>query len=133
MVLLNLEYLTMQCFRHHERAAVAVCRHCGKATCVDCSNDTGQGIACSENCTAELQDAWRLTTRLKQNFGIGSTPPMPASVSMYAFFGAILAAVGAYLSVSRDQFDYLTIAMSAVFFVMAWLSYKRFKDACMSC
>jgi hypothetical protein len=123
----------MQCYRHQDHAAIAVCRHCGKATCADCSDDTGQGIACSENCAAELQEAYRLAIRLKQSFGIGLTPPMPASVSMYAFFGAILAAVGVYLSFSRHQFDYLSIAMSAVFFVMSWLSYKRFKDACLAC
>ena len=123
----------MQCFRHNQRAAVGVCRHCGKATCSDCHDDTGQGIACSPECAAEIQDEYRLTMRLKQSFGIGRTPPMPVSVSMYAFFGVILAAVGAYLTVSRDEFDYLSFAMAAVFFVMSWLSYKRFRDACLTC
>jgi len=123
----------MQCFRHEERAAVAVCRHCGKAACPDCSNDTGQGIACSQACAAEIQDTYRLTTRLKQSFGIGSAPPMPASISTYAFFGVILAAVGTYLSFDRDDLDYLSFSMAAVFFVMSWSSYKRFKDACLTC
>jgi hypothetical protein len=58
---------------------------------------------------------------------------MPASVSMYAFFGVILSAVGAYLSFYRDEFDYLSFAVAAVFFVMSWLSYKRFRDACLTC
>jgi hypothetical protein len=123
----------MQCFRHEARAAVALCRHCGKATCPDCSNDTGQGIACSQNCAAEIQDAYRLTTRLKQSFGIGINPPMPASVSTYAFFGVILSAVGAYLYFDRGDFDYLSFAMAAVFFVMSWSSLKRFRDACLTC
>ena len=123
----------MQCYRHQERAAIAVCRHCGKAACPDCSEDTGQGIACSAACATEIQETYRLITRLKQSFGIGLTLPMPASVSMYAFFGVILFAVGTYLSLSRDEFDYLSFAMAAVFFVMSWLSYKRFRDACLTC
>ncbi len=123
----------MQCFRHKERAAIAVCRHCGKAACPDCSDDTGQGIACSTNCAAEILDKYRLTMRLKQSLGVGLTPPMPASVSMYAFFGVILLAMGTYLTFDRGDLDYLSFAMAAVFFVMSWLSYKRFRDACLTC
>jgi hypothetical protein len=123
----------MQCFRHQEHAAIAVCCHCGKAACPDCCNDTGQGIACSTGCAADIHETYRLATRLKQSFGIGSKPPMPASVSTYAFFGVILVAVGSYLSFDRGNVDYLTFAMAAVFFVMSSSSYKRFKDACLMC
>ncbi len=123
----------MYCYRHDAQEAIAVCRHCGKAACPDCCEDTGQGIACSANCAAELQDTYRLTVRLKQSFGIGLSPPMPASMSKYAMFGAILLAVGVYLTFSRHDFDYLSFAMAAVFFVMSWLSYKRFRDVCLTC
>ena len=123
----------MQCFRHQEQVAVAVCCHCGKAACPECCTDTGQGIACSAGCVGEVQDRYLLTTRLKQSFGVGLTPPMPASVSMYALFGLILVVMGTYLSFDRGAFDYLSFAMGAVFFVMSWLSYKRFKDACLMC
>lgn len=58
---------------------------------------------------------------------------MPASVSMYAMFGIILLSVGVYLTFSRHDFDYLSFAMAAVFFVMSWLSYKRFRDVCLTC
>jgi len=58
---------------------------------------------------------------------------MPASVSMYAFFGAILLAVGVYLTFSRHNFDYLSFAMAAVFFVMSWLSYKQHRNMCLTC
>ena len=123
----------MHCYRHNVQEAIAVCCHCGKAACPDCCEDTGQGIACSANCAAELQDSYRLTVRLKQSFGIGLSPPMPASVSMYAMFGVILLAVGVYLTFSRHDFDYLSFAMAAVFFVMSWLSYKRYRDVCLTC
>ena len=71
--------------------------------------------------------------KLKQSLGVGLTPPMPASVSMYAFFGVILLAMGTYLTLDRGDLDYLSFAMAAVFFVMSWLSYKRFRDACLTC
>jgi sulfite exporter TauE/SafE len=82
---------------------------------------------------AQLQEHHQLQERLKQSFGIGRKPPMPASVSTYALFGLILLGVGVYLSFTRPGIDFLTFAMSAVFFVMAGASYKRYRDACLTC
>lgn len=55
---------------------------------------------------------------------------MPATVSMYAFFGLILLAVAAFVSMTRPGIDYLTFSLSAVFFVMAGVSFKRYRDSC---
>ena len=123
----------MQCYRHNEREAVAVCRHCGKAACSSCGEDTGQGISCSAACATELQESFRLRERLRQTFGVGTKPPMPASILMYGLFGMILLVMGVYLSYSRHNIDYLTFAMAAVFFVMSGISYKQFRDACVTC
>ncbi|NOX70630.1 MAG: hypothetical protein GXP15_15675 [Gammaproteobacteria bacterium] len=123
----------MQCYQHHEKHAVAVCRHCGKATCPDCCNDTGAGIACSSDCARELQENHQLQQRLKQSLGVGTNPPMPASVPTYFFFGLILLTTGIYLSLTRPHIDYLTIAVSSVFFVMSGVTYKRYRDACLAC
>ncbi len=123
----------MRCYQHHEQLAVAVCKHCGKATCQECCNDTGQGIACSQSCADELQDTASLQQRLKQSLGVGVNAPMPASIPTYFFFGMIMLLTGIYLSMTRPEIDYLTIAVSAVFFVMSGVSYKRYRDACISC
>jgi len=123
----------MYCYRHNDRQAVAVCCHCGKAACADCSEDTGQGIACSAGCVAEIQASYQLKERLRQSFGVGSKPPLPSSVLMYAIFGLILLAVGLYLTYTRPGVDYLTLAMSAVFIVMSGISYKRYRDVCLTC
>lgn len=123
----------MQCYRHIARDAIAVCRHCGKAACADCSEDTGQGIACSAGCAAEIQASYQLKGRLLQSFGVGSEPPLPSSVLMYAIFGLILLAVGIYLTYTRPGVDYLTLAMSVAFFVMSGVSYKRYRDICLTC
>ena len=85
------------------------------------------------SCAQELQQIYRLNGLLKQNFGIGSRPPVPASVSMYSIFALILLIVGVYLSYTRPGIDYLTLAMSAVFFTMAAITYGRYRDACPQC
>jgi hypothetical protein len=81
----------------------------------------------------ELQQTRRLEIRLGQNLGIGSQPPMPAAVPTYFFFGLILLVTGAYLSFVRPGIDFLTLAVSAAFFIMSAVTYKRFRDGCHTC
>ncbi|MCP4452183.1 MAG: hypothetical protein GY809_12025 [Planctomycetes bacterium] len=69
---------------------------------------------------------------MRQSFGVGAKPPVPASVPTYLFFGLILLVTGIYLSISRPGIDYLTLAMAAVFFVMSGITYKRYRDTCFS-
>ena len=123
----------MHCYTHRTKEAVAVCRHCGKAVCADCCEDTGQGIACSRTCAHELEQNRLLTARLKQNYGIGFKPPMPASVPTYFFFGLILLLTSFTIFFNQGRIDILTIAMAAIFFVMALGSYKRYRDNSETC
>ncbi len=123
----------MRCYQHPDIDAVAICKRCGKASCKDCSHDSSQGIACSEPCAQRLLEDEQLDASLKRSLGVGQNAPMPASVSAYFFFGLILLLTGVYLSVSRPGIDFLTLAISAVFFVMCGVSYKRYRDACLTC
>lgn len=45
----------MQCLKHREAAAVAICISCGAAVCPECTNRTvGQRIVCSNLCAEQL-------------------------------------------------------------------------------
>jgi hypothetical protein len=123
----------MNCYRHADRSAVAVCRNCGKAACGACCDETARGVACSQTCADEIRDSYRLKQRLKQSFGIGAPPPMPASVPTYTFFGLILLITGVYLSLTRPGLDFLTFGLAAAFFVMAGATYRNYRTACQSC
>ena len=106
---------------------------CGKATCGNCLKDTGEGIACSNSCAHELQQARLLTTKLKQSYGVGVRPPMPATVPTYFFFGLILLLTSFSIFLTTAKTDVLIIAMAAIFFVMAAGNYKRYRDTCDNC
>jgi hypothetical protein len=123
----------MNCFRHRHEEAIAICRQCGKAACAECCRDTAHGVACSDECARELAQMQLLTSRLKQNYGVGFKPPMPISVPTYFFFGLVLLITGLYVFISQSRIDYLTLAMAAVFFVMALGTYKRYRDSCNIC
>ncbi len=39
----------MDCFNHHEKHAIGICKACGKGLCPDCATDLGHGLACKNN------------------------------------------------------------------------------------
>lgn len=123
----------MRCYTHSSKDAVAVCKHCGKGVCTDCGQDTGHGVACSRDCAHDIDQVRLLASRLRQAYGVGIKPPLPASVPTYFFFGLILLLTGFYIYFNDGRFDILIIAMAAVFFVMAIGSYKRYRDSCDMC
>ena len=100
---------------------------------MDCCSTAQHGIACCEECAAALRQSYLIKQRQLQVYGIGVRPQLPASIFMYSLFGLILLIVGIYLSYTRPGIDYLTFAMSAVFLVMAAITYKRFRDNCTIC
>jgi len=123
----------LRCFEHNDRHAVGVCSNCGKAVCQQCYRNKSKKIACSETCIHELFLAEQLDIRLRQSLGVGIQPPLPASVSSYFLFGLILLVTGAYMSLQRGRFEMLTFAVAAVFFVMSGVSYRQYKNRCLSC
>jgi len=40
----------MNCFKHQNTPAIAVCRNCFKGVCAECAIPFDDGIACSERC-----------------------------------------------------------------------------------
>ena len=44
----------MQCFEHYDRAAVGLCRHCGRALCRDCATVAVGCLSCRGDCEAKV-------------------------------------------------------------------------------
>jgi hypothetical protein len=123
----------MHCYRHQQRDAVGVCRNCGKAVCPLCCMDTGPAVACSADCVEQERQARQLHMRLRQSLGIGTNLGVRPAVMAYILFGLILLGIGAYVSFSRPGIDYLTLGMSAAFFGMAAINYRRHRGICSTC
>lgn len=123
----------MNCFRHRHTDAIAVCRSCGRAVCDRCCEESGTEVVCGHTCRQERERSYQLDARLRQTFGVGARPPMPASVSAYFFFGLILLLTGVYFWFDRQSFDVLTFALSAAFFVMSAASFRQYKNSCLAC
>jgi hypothetical protein len=123
----------MHCFKHQEQPAIGICANCGKAVCEQCCREEAPKLACSDTCVQDLFVAEQITDGLRQSFGIGIKPPLPPSVSTYFLFGLILLLTGVYMSFQRGGFDVLTFAIAAAFFVMSGMSYRQYRNRCLSC
>jgi len=64
----------MNCFKHNDNSANGICKACNKAVCTECIIDTGNGIACSEECEKEVLDINKILDQSKQIYSIGSKP-----------------------------------------------------------
>lgn len=40
----------MQCFNHHNEAAIGICKSCGKGICNKCCTELLNGLACKNSC-----------------------------------------------------------------------------------
>lgn len=44
----------MKCFHHPDRDAVAICKSCSRALCLECTADVPPGVACRGKCEADV-------------------------------------------------------------------------------
>jgi hypothetical protein len=53
----------MQCFNHHETAAVGMCKHCNKGLCAACATDLDFGLACRDKHEEQVQALQTMFTK----------------------------------------------------------------------
>jgi hypothetical protein len=44
----------MNCFYHHERSAVGICKNCQRGLCPECAAEVPDGLACVEKCEGKV-------------------------------------------------------------------------------
>ena len=84
----------MKCFNHTASDAVAVCSHCGKGLCVDCTSHPVNGrMVCSTACADALARAHSAMVTLFQQ---GRRNAQASAI--YCFLGALLSGAGAVVA-----------------------------------
>lgn len=53
----------MNCFSHHDRAAVGVCAYCHRGVCADCTALDMVGVACAGRCEENVKTVLEAVTR----------------------------------------------------------------------
>ncbi|WP_223669078.1 hypothetical protein [Kangiella shandongensis] len=102
----------MKCYSHINKEAVGVCRACTKGICVDCSYDTGHGLACKESCEHEVDELQELVQRNKQIYSIGQKAPLiPSGAMVYFMFTLIFAGWSIYLYITKGVIEPVSLMM----------------------
>ena len=58
----------MRCYYHPDRDAVAICKSCQRALCMECTADVPPGIACRGKCEADVAAVNLVVERSKTSF-----------------------------------------------------------------
>lgn len=124
----------MKCYNHNETDAIGVCKACYKSICAECAVDTGRGLACSDECVAEVCDLNEIIDRSKQIYSIGKDSKLPPTgILMFGLFGVMFVAWGIHNSMRWENVDIFTILMGAGFLIIAIISYIRTRKLKINC
>jgi hypothetical protein len=119
----------MECFAHPGIAAVAVCKHCGKAACRSCVVDAGGSVACSTRCAKEVLEHEEMTQRAKKIYGLGEAKrKVPSGFVMWIVLGTVFFGWGVYNSVGARSIDWFSLLMGVTFLGLGVFAYVRGRD-----
>jgi hypothetical protein len=121
----------MQCFLHHDIAAVGICRTCGKGLCPACAREIDRGIVCSDACAEFAIVNHQIVDRAKRVYSIGVKARIPLGTWFFTAAGLFMLSVGAFLAWS-DPAGWSAAAypggLGALFLVFAVLIWRRYRS-----
>jgi hypothetical protein len=110
----------MNCFQHHERTAVGLCKHCARGLCSECATDEGYGLACKGRCEAEVKNVSQLLEKSKSAYRRNSAVYLRAS-ALYGLMGLFLLVFPYLLKTQIRELFYLFEGMGILFLLGAIL------------
>jgi hypothetical protein len=126
----------MNCFKHNDVHAIGICKACGKAICLECAIDTGNGIACSEICVKEVNEINQVVQKSKNIYGIGSENNknlIPSGVLPYLFFAILFLGWSSYEYLAQARTNSFLLVMGCGFAIMSVVTYFRAKKMSINC
>lgn len=99
----------MQCFTHHEKPAVGLCKCCGKGLCADCAVDLGEGLACSSHKDNVAEMIELVNNSKKINKGGRVTTWIISS--FFIVLGAIYVGIDLF---ANEHIDYFTLSLGGI-------------------
>lgn len=115
----------MKCYYHPTTDAVAMCKSCSRALCLDCSADVHPGTACKGRCEMEVAELNTLIQRGKTAYQKTGKAYKRNSVALL-LMGFIFCAVGLVPILTGHGYGSAFMAvMGAVFLMWAYLNYNN--------
>lgn len=124
----------MNCFTHHNVAAVAVCKVCGRAICSACAVDLGYAVACSERCEKDASELHQMNAKAKRIYGLGGAKkltPMAPLIWILLASPFIFTLISVYMR--RGKIEWFALIFVAACLVIGIISWRRNKALDLNC
>lgn len=114
----------MQCYKHHDRAAVGVCRGCGKGLCAEgCAEDLGFGLSCGGDCSVRIGHIEALNHKAGAAYTAGRRYLWSVPLLIAIMGGVFL--YSAWLEYQNGRDYWFTGAFGLLWFLAAWALFLR--------
>ena len=115
---------SMNCFNHDTAPAVGICKHCNKAICHVCLTDTGDGLACSSTCVADVHALNGLINRSRN-----TAPLTDRNAYLTPLFLAMIGTVSSFFGLlNLHKGGAFLLVFGVVFLVLAGLYFVRMRQ-----
>jgi hypothetical protein len=116
----------MNCYTHHEKTAVGLCRSCGRALCPDCVVMVENSVSCSGRCEERVHI---LNMMVEKNAQIISTAnkTLTSLAVFLLIMGAVFMVFGAVQTWQSpgESIDFFLIILGLVFFMSGIFKFRK--------
>ncbi|MCJ9428509.1 hypothetical protein [Kordiimonas marina] len=114
----------MQCFNHHDHAAVATCKACHKGVCPDCARENEAGISCDNDACANGAEQTATVMRMSAQAIARRSSWRSPSVLGGMLAGICITAMGGFLMIGGDKAGGPLIALMGIGLIGMAMSMK---------
>ncbi len=112
----------MKCYNHPEADAVALCRNCGKALCMNCAVDVSNRMACKDKCESKVKALTEILDRGKKT---SKNALYLSKANMYTIFSASFLGAGIISIIVSGQNEGFILLLIGLISIIATASYIR--------
>jgi len=106
----------MNCFYHSEKAAVGICKSCGRGLCMDCAADIQNGLACKDRCEERAARINKIIDRNPQMIAAANTQVLTQKIVLL-LLGLVIMGLGVFVGFDRTIYGVPLILLGVVFLV----------------
>ena len=112
----------MKCYNHPESDAVAICKNCQRALCMNCAVDVTNGMACKDKCEREVKAGNELLSKGKTSV---QNARYMSNANMFCIIGASFFGAGILsIIVANNQGGFILLLIGLIFLIVT-ASYIR--------
>lgn len=110
----------MKCYNHPESDAVAICKNCQRALCMNCAVDVINGMACKDKCESEVKAINELFIRGKTAYQKTSSAYMSGAI-IYGLLGLLFTGMGVLSVILTDNDGLLFLLPAGIIFLLGFV------------